>query len=180
MHKITTFTGQARHGWERMTPAFGMSRQQEMPPSSQSFRRPHGPPVPVTPSQALDPTTNVSFNVPFSSDLAGPEPTDILHSTPAAFQRWTFPEGTPEGTPVYRLPVHAENLDSLRKLCRKISDSSNGRIETTVTSTEPKKMESLHRKAQNLVTNVCISGDSDVVHKMKAKIYKETPIALVR
>lgn len=178
MHKITNFTGQARHGWERMTPTFGMSRpHQDM--ASHVFRRPPGPP-PITPSTPGDSTVNLSFNVPFSSNLAGPEPDEVLHSTPGAFQRWTFPEGTPEGTPIHKLPVHANNVDALRKLCRQISETSGGRIEATVTSSEPKAVASLQRRPQGLVTNVCISGDSEVVQKMRARILKETPIALVR
>ncbi|PGH18323.1 hypothetical protein AJ80_04501 [Polytolypa hystricis UAMH7299] len=178
MHKITNFTGQARHGWERMTPAFVMSRgpHQEIP-NSQPLRRPHGPP-PVTTPAGVDSTVNLSFNVPFSSNLAGPDPEDILHSSPGALQRWTFPEGTLEGTPTHRLPVHANNVDQLRKLCRHISESSSGRIEATVTSSEPKVVPSLQRRPQGLVTNVCISGDGETVHQMRAKILKETPIAL--
>ncbi|KAK2740538.1 hypothetical protein FQN57_006041 [Myotisia sp. PD_48] len=225
MHKISNFTGQARHGWERMTPAFGMSRpQQELPNSQQPFRRPPVPPQPsqqhpssgssssqqqqqqqqlqvpsttmspgtvidaaslatmgtppAPPPPRVDPIVNVSFNIPFSSNLAGPEPADILHSTPGAFQRWTFPEGTPEGSPIHRLPVHAHNVDTLRKLCRQISESSKGRIEAAVTSSEPKMVPSLQRRPHTLVTNVCISGEAELVAKMKSKIYRETPIVL--
>ncbi|EEH43095.1 uncharacterized protein PADG_07915 [Paracoccidioides brasiliensis Pb18] len=176
MHKITNFTGQARHGWERMTPAFGMSRpHQDM--SNQALRRPHGPP-PVTVPPGVDTTVTLSFNVPFSSTLAGPNPEDILHSSPGAFQRWTFPEETPEGTPIHKLPVHVSNLDALRKLCRSVSDSSHGRIEATVTSSEPKAVASLQRRPQGLVTNVCISGDGETVQQVRQNILKETPIAL--
>ncbi|OAX78418.1 hypothetical protein ACJ72_07275 [Emergomyces africanus] len=176
MHKITNFTGQARHGWERMTPTFGMSRpHQDM--SNQALRRPHGPP-PITVPPGVDTTVTLSFNVPFSSNLAGPDPEDILHSSPGAFQRWTFPEGTPEGTPIHKLPVHTNNLDALRKLCRNVSESSHGRIEATVTSSEPKAVASLQRRPQGLVTNVCISGDGETVQQVRQNILKETPIAL--
>lgn len=159
-----------------MTPTFGMSRpHQDM--SSHGFRRP-GPP-PIAPSTPGDSTVNLSFNVPFSASLAGPDPDEIIHSTPSSFERWTFPEGTPEGTPIHKLPVHANNVDALRKLCRQISETSGGRIEATVTSSEPKVVPSLQRRPQGLVTNVCISGDGDIVQNMRAKIFKETPIALV-
>lgn len=122
---------------------------------------------------------NISFNIPFSSNLPGPDPADILHSSPNAFQRWTFPEGTPEGTPTHRLPVHTQHVDSLRKLCRQMSESSGGRIEATVTSSEPKMASPMQRRHHGLVTNVCISGDAEMVQQMKARIYRETPIVLV-
>ncbi|KAM5476015.1 hypothetical protein MauCBS54593_000698 [Microsporum audouinii] len=236
MHKISNFTGQARHGWERMTPTFGMSRPQQDAPNTQ-YRRPQGPgqPPPQQPhhqqhpshhqqpqhqqhqhqhqhqqhqqhqhqhqpsqSASPDPTSgastpagtvlsaasveqpmiNISFNIPFSSNLPGPDPADILHSSPNAFQRWTFPEGTPEGTPIHRLPVHTQHVDSLRKLCRQMSESSGGLIEATVTSSELKMASSMQRRHHGLVTNVCISGEADLVRQMRAKIYKETPIVL--
>jgi hypothetical protein len=178
MHKISNFTGQARHGWERMTPAFGMSRPQTDMTNSQSLRRPPGAP-PTTPPSGGDSTVNLSFNVPFSSNLAGPDIEDVLHSSPGSLQRWTFPDGTAEGTPIHKLPVHASNVEALRRLCRQIGESSSGRIEATVTSSEPKAVQSLQRRPQGLVTNVCISGDGETVHKMRAKILNETPIALV-
>ncbi|PLN83669.1 hypothetical protein BDW42DRAFT_192109 [Aspergillus taichungensis] len=176
MHKISNFTGQARHGWERMTPTFGMSRP-HADMTSHSLRRPHGAP-PMTPPTGIDPTVNLSFNVPFSSTLSGPDADDVLHATPGALHRWSFPEGTPEGTPVHNLPVHTSNVETLRKLCRQITESSNGRIEASVSSSEPKTVPSLQRRPQGLVTNVCITGDGETVRKMRAKILNETPILL--
>ncbi|KAJ5679202.1 hypothetical protein N7462_007446 [Penicillium macrosclerotiorum] len=173
MHKISNFTGQARHGWERMTPTFGMSR----PHTDMAFRRPHGAP-PMTPPTSIDPTVNLSFNVPFSSTLAGPDVDDVLHASPNALQRWTFPEATPEGTPVHQLPVHTSNVEGLRRLCRQITESSGGRIEATLTSSEPKAVPSLQRRPNGLVTNVCVTGDGETVRKMRAKILNDTPIML--
>ena len=141
------------------------------------MRRPH--PANGHSSPAVDSIVNLSFNVPFASTLSGPEIEDVLHSSPGAFQRWTFQPGTPEGTPVHKLQVHAQNVETLRRLCRQISETSGGRIEATVTSSEPKTAQSIHRKSQGLVTNVCISGESEMVHKMRAKILNETPISLV-
>ncbi|KAL6237346.1 hypothetical protein BDW75DRAFT_228844 [Aspergillus navahoensis] len=176
MHKITNFTGQARHGWERMTPTFGMSRPHaEM--ASHSLRRPHGAP-PMTPPTGIDPTVNLSFNVPFSSTLSGPDVDDVLHASPKALQRWSFPEGTPEGTPIHQLPVHTSNVEALRILCRQITESSNGRVEALVSSSEPKTVPSLQRRPQGLATNVCITGDGETVRKMRAKILNDTPILL--
>lgn len=177
MHKISNFTGQARHGWERMTPTFGMSRpHSDM--ASHSLRRPHGAP-PMTPPTGIDPTVNLSFNVPFSSTLGGPDVDDVLHASPGALQRWTFPEGTLEGTPVHNLPVHTSNVEALRRLCRQITESSNGRIEAVVFGSEPKSVASLQRRPQGLVTNVCITGEGETVRKMRARILNETPILLV-
>lgn len=126
--------------------------------------------------------------MPFSSTLAGPDREEIIHATPDALRRWCFPEGTPEGTPTYHLPAHTENVEHLRRLCAAITESSNGRIEATVTSSEPKSNTaatvvpsplSVQRRPRGLITNVCISGDGETVHAMRAKILKETPIALV-
>jgi hypothetical protein len=178
MHKISNFTGQARHGWERMTPAFGMSRPHTDISTASPLRRPHGAP-PLTPPTAVDPTVNLSFNVPFSSSLAGPDVEDVLHASPGALPRWTFPEGSPAGTPIHKLPVHSSNVEALRRMCRHASENNGGRIEATVTSSEPKALPSLQRRPQGLVTNVCLSGDGETVRKMRAKILNETPISLV-
>lgn len=181
MHKITNFTGQARHGWDRMTPAaFGMSRPHADVSASQQLRRPVGPPAGASQNSG-DSTVNLAFNIPFASNLPGPEVEDILHSSSGpALQRWTFPVGTAEGTPLHKLPVHANNIEALRKLCRQISEQSGGRLEASVTSSELKAAQSLQRRPSGQVTNVCISGDGDLVHKMRARILNETPISLVR
>lgn len=160
-----------------MTPTFGMSRP-HADITSQSLRRPHGAP-PMTPPTAIDPVVNLSFNVPFSSTLAGPDVEDVLHANPGALQRWSFAEGTPEGTPVHKLPIHVSNVEALRRLCRQITEASGGRVEASVTSSEPKSVPSLQRRPQGLVTNVCVTGDGDTVRKMRGKILNETPILLV-
>lgn len=161
-----------------MTPSFGMSRPHTDSLASHSLRRPHGAP-PMTPPTGIDPTVNLSFNVPFSSTLAGPDVDDVLHASPSALQRWSFPEGTPEGTPIHNLPVHTSNVESLRRLCRQITETSNGRVEATLTSSEPKAVPSLQRRPQGLVTNVCITGEGETVRKMRARVLNETPILLV-
>lgn len=181
MHKISNFTGQARHGWERMTPAaFGMSRFNQDMSTPQPLRRPQGSPG-VGPPSSADASTpvNLSFNVPFASNLAGPDPEDVLHSSPGAFLRWTFPPDSEEELPIHKLSVHVQNEERLRSLCSYISEQSGGRIQATVTSSEPKAGPVLHRRSQGLVTNVCISGDGDLVYKMRAKVLNETPIMMV-
>jgi hypothetical protein len=183
---ISNFTGTARHGWEKMTPAaFGMSRPTppngDGPIPSTTNKRPMTS-SPQTPSTPGDGVLHLSFNVPFSSNLAGPDGDDILHATPGALERWLHPEGTPEGAPVHKLPVHARNLENLRRLCREICDSTDGgrRLEAAVTSSEPKPIPTLQRRQpKGLVTNVCLSGDADTVMRMRGRILKETPLAMV-
>ena len=137
-----------------------------------------GPPIsPMTPT---DSTVHLSFNVPFSSNLPGPDPAEILHASPKAIERWTFPEGTEEGTPLHELPVHHGNVEQLRRMCRVISESRTGRIEATVTSCEPKTIPLLLRPMKGLITNVCLSGDADSVQKTRAKVLNESPIMLVQ
>ena len=149
-------------------------------PTNQAIKRPtNGQPIsPLTP---VDATVNLSFNVPFASSLTGPEVDEILHASPKALERWTFPDGTEENTPIHKLPVHQSNVEQLRRQCRVLSEGSQGRMEATVVSTEPKAVPNLQRQQmKGLVTNVCVSGDAETVYKMRAKILNETPIALVR
>lgn len=147
---------------------------------AQPVKRPIPAGSPISPLTPTDSLVNLSFNVPFSSSLAGPDPEEILHASPDALRRWTFPEGTEEGTEIHKLPVHANNVEQLRKLCRILSEGSVGRVEATVTSSVPNPTAALQRRPlKGLVTNVCVSGDADTVHKIRAKILNETPIALV-
>jgi hypothetical protein len=190
MHKISNFTGQARHGWEKMTPSmgFGMSRphQQDMSATPPPLRKPM--PGSSMPGAVMGPNptmpgghlVNISFNVPFNSNLPGPDKEDVLYSSLGAFQKWTHPDGTGDDVPVHALPVHTRNVENLRSLCKQVSDGSGDRLHATVTSSKPKPVPGMQRGPLTaLVTNVCISGDSEVVHKMRQKILNETPITLV-
>jgi len=184
MQRFSNITGQARHGLEKMTPAGLMrqSNQMDMAINQQPIKRSsmnNGQPIsPLTP---VDSMVNLSFNVPFASNLTGPDVGEILHASPKAIEKWTFPEGTEEDTPIHKLPVHHGNVEQLRRLCRVLTEGSQGRMEATVVSTEPKPVPALQRRPlKGLVTNVCVSGDAETVHKMRAKILNETPIALVR
>jgi hypothetical protein len=190
MHKISNLTGSARLGWEKMTPsALGMSSRPNNASNvnggdtstSTAVKRPLAG-NPVHPTTPLDNIVNLSFNVPFSSNLAGPDPEDILYASPGAIDRWLHPEGTEEDTPTHKLPVHAENVENLRALCREVSeDDRASRVEATVTSSEPKPIPALQRRPmKGLVTNVCLSGDADTVHQLRGRILNETPVALVR
>lgn len=187
MHKISNFTGQARH---LMTPSmgFGMSsrphpNQPDLslgpPPPQQQAKRAFASPAPnaAVPGHPI----NLSFNVPFNSNLSGPEKEDVLYSSVNAFQKWTHPDGAADDTPNHALPVHTRHVEILRTLCREMSENSGERVHATVTSSKPKPMTGMQRGPLTaLVTNVCISGDSEVVHKFRAKILNETPITLVR
>ncbi len=183
MHKISNFTGQARHGmWERMAPAGfgGMSRMHQDMANPQPLRRPPQPSPSVAPQPASDGSpVNLSFNIPFSYGLAGPEKEEILHASPGASQRWTSPAGAAEDAPTHKLPVHVQNEERLRTLCQYLSDQTGGRVQATVSSSEPKTGPALHRKSQSLVTNVCVSGDADLVYKIRARVLNETPIMMV-
>ena len=184
MQKLSNFTGQARHGWEKMTPAaFGMGRQ-HLDNNSHSAHPPVKRSLATAPLNALnqgDGMYTISFNVPFSSNLAGPDPNEIIHASPDAFEKWTHPDGTPEGTPIHKLPVHARNVENLRTACKLMGETSPGRVtQAAVTSTETRQTSSINRgQPKGLVTNVCISGLKAEVPKLRAKLLNETPIALV-
>ncbi|KZM21532.1 uncharacterized protein EKO05_0000717 [Ascochyta rabiei] len=180
MHKISNFTGQARHGWEKMTPSAGFpfSRSNHEMPVTASIKR---PPTATSAPPVIPPGTqvNLSFNVPFSSNLAGPDPDDMMWASPGAKARWTMPEGTAEATPTHKLPVHAQNVDNLRALCRDVSEQTEGRVSATVVSAESKPLPGLQRgPLRALVTNVCLSGELEIVNSMRCKILNSTPISL--
>ncbi len=183
MQRFSNITGQARHGLEKMTPAGLMSsRPNQMDlPIVQPIKRPSlTNSQPITPLTPVDTVVNLSFNVPFASSLIGPDVEEILHASPKALERWTFPEDTDEEAPIHKLPVHHQNVEQLRRFCRVLTEGNPGRMEATVTSAEPKSIPALQRRPlKGLVTNVCVSGDAETVHKMRAKILNETPIALV-
>lgn len=179
MHKISNFTGAARHGWEKMSPSMGFGTRPHnqipvTPPPKQSLSAASLPPSPAPGS-----FVNLSFNVPFSSNLAGPEIDDVIYASPGAFHRWTHPQGTGSETPNHKLPVHAQNIENLRKLCRELTDHSGGQLQATVVSAEPKPIPGLQRgPLKALITNVCLSGETELVHQIRGQILKETPILL--
>ena len=132
-------------------------------------------PNPAVPGHLI----NLSFNVPFNSNLPGPDRDEILYSSLNATQKWTHPEGSAEDTPNHALPVHTRNVEILRSLCKQMSDGSGGSIHATVTSSKPKPVPGMPRGPLSaLATNVCISGDAEMVHKLRAKILCETPVTL--
>ena len=118
--------------------------------------------------------------MPFSSNLAGPDPDDNMWASPGAKARWTHPEGTADATPTHKLPVHAQNVDNLRNLCREVSEQTEGRVSANVTSAESKPLPGLQRgPLRALVTNVCLSGELEIVNSMRCRILNSTPISLV-
>lgn len=130
-----------------------------------------GPP-PIAPPPVADGPIHYSFNVPFASDLAGPNTEDILHATTDAVLRWTHPEEAPDDVPVHELPVHAMNLAQLRQLCREITSNSLP-IEAHVISATPKIV-------RGHVTTVCLSGAAELVQQTRETILNHTPLSLVR
>jgi hypothetical protein len=161
-----------RHWSERMGPGFGMSRpNMNMTAITPQHKGINGSSPILSPTSAETPI-HYSFNVPFASDLAGPNVEDILYATSGAVERWTHPADAPDDVPIYELPVHAQNVTNLRKLCKDLT-SGPLPIEAYVKSSEPKRV-----KGQ--VTNVCLSGSPELVHKSRETILNDTPLALVR
>ncbi|CAK7199964.1 hypothetical protein SEUCBS139899_002652 [Sporothrix eucalyptigena] len=167
-----------RHWSERMSPNFGMSNR---PPNMP------GPGMNNLPKLAHNGAANASatslnqagmamsgpifysFNIDYSSDLAGPDTEDILHATTDAVLSWTHPEDAPDDVPVHELPVHARNLGNLRNLCARLA--SQNEIEATITSTVPKN-------AKTQVTTVCLVGAHESVYHARETILNETPLSL--
>lgn len=194
MHKIPGF-GAARHGFDKVTPSmpFGSQRQQpDMGPAhAMSANKPRdaasnsGPASLSRQSSGPRPgqQLSLSFNVPFSSNVPGPEPADVIHATPGAFHRWTHQDDDPAASAaVHQLPIHTANMDNLRTLCKSMSDMSEGRLQASVTCSEPKQIPGLPLggSLRSLVTNVCLAGEPDAVKRMRCRILHETPISLVR
>ncbi|KAF2861612.1 hypothetical protein K470DRAFT_230146 [Piedraia hortae CBS 480.64] len=119
---------------------------------------------------------HVSFNVPFNSNLAGPEKEDVLYSSRGAFHRWTHPDGA-EDQPAHALPVHRNNVERLRFLCQELSGEN---LTATTTSSKPKPVPGMQLRGPltALVTNVCLSGSEEVVRETRAKILQKMPITL--
>jgi hypothetical protein len=92
--------------------------------------------------------------------------------------RWTHGEGKPEDTPVHELPVHVQHVSELRAMCAEMMDQSQGRILAKVTASEPKPIAGFQR-ARSFVTNVCLSGEMELVSGARCRILTESPISLV-
>lgn len=154
---------------ERMGPAFGS--RPNLAVMQQHHKLNQQGVSPIMPPPMGDSVIHHAFNVPFASDLVGPDTEDILHATTDAVLRWTHPAEAPDDVPVHDLPVHAENLARLRKMCKDITTNSL-HIEAYVISANPK-----HLKGQ--VTTVCLSGLLDLVWQTRERILNETPLSLV-
>lgn len=162
-----------RHWPERMSPNFGMSRSNMGMPVGNPHAKvtPQGAP-PVSAAHVSDGPIHYAFNVPFASELAGPDTEDILYASPDGVMRWTHPEDVPDDVPVHELPVHAQNLANLRAFCTDITQRPTLAIEATVICETPSKL-------QGMVTTVCLSGTADLVYKTREKILNDTPLSLV-
>ena len=175
-----------RNWSERMSPNFNMGSRQPQPPMPpmmphhhhphpqqppQHKVTPHGVP-PIAQPPPMNTPVHYSFNVPFASDLAGPNTEDILHATTDAVLRWTHPETAPDDVPIHELPVHAQNLANLRQTCKEIT-GSNLEIEAHVVTTLPKNV-----KGQ--VTTVYLAGGAELVYKTRDLVLNSIPLSLVR
>jgi hypothetical protein len=161
-----------RHWPERMSPNFGMSRSNMgMPIINPHQKVVHPGPPPIAAPHPPDGPISYSFNVPFASDLAGPDTEDILHATADAVLRWTHPEDAPDDVPVHELPIHAQNLAQLRKYCKDITQQSAGALEAHVISTTPKN-------SRSQVTTVCLAGPAQLVYQTREHILNDTPLSL--
>ena len=155
-----------RHWSERMNPAnFGLGgRQPNMPGMmAGAMNKPMtGPPS--------DAPIYYGFNVPFASDLAGPNVEDILHATRDAVLRWTHPVEAPADVPIFDLPVHAQNLERLRKMCEGLSNGPlpiEGQVFTAVS------------EKKELTTTVVLSGSPELVYKSRETILNDLPHSMV-
>ncbi|EEY14636.1 KH domain-containing protein [Verticillium alfalfae VaMs.102] len=159
-----------RHWSERMSPNFGMGRP-NMPVNPMNPRRDtmSQQAASIAMQQPLDapsPIVHYAFNVPFASDLAGPNTEDILHSTKDAVMRWTHSVDAPDDVQVHELPVHTQNLAHLRKTCKDITNGPFS-IEAHVVSTTPKNAKG------SQVTTVCLSGSQEMVQKTREMILND-------
>lgn len=127
----------------------------------------------MTGPQQADGPIFYSFNIPLSSDLAGPDTEDILHATTDAVLRWTHPEDAPDDVPVYELPVHAQNLANLRNLCKEIINQNRSLVDAHVISTVP-------NNSRSQVVTVCLHGPPELVYHARETILNKTPLTLVR
>lgn len=94
--------------------------------------------------------------------------------------RWTQPSIGDEPALTHKLPVHTGNVERLRDLCQQMSESSDGRVLATITSSEPRAVPGLQRGPSKApVTNVVLSGEPDLVRRMRARVFSDTPIVLV-
>ncbi|KIH90141.1 hypothetical protein SPBR_00117 [Sporothrix brasiliensis 5110] len=167
-----------RHWSDRINPNFSMSnRPPNMPGPAmnplQKLAHQGAANASATSLNQVGMTVNTpvfyAFNVPFASDLAGPDTEDILHATKDAVLRWTHPDSAPDDVPVHELPVHANNLADLGNLCDQLA--AKNEIEANIITSVPKN-------AKSQVTTVCLVGAPDSVYRAHETILNETPLAL--
>lgn len=168
-----------RHWSERMSPNFGIARP-PMPPMPPMNPHPknaaqHGPPISMP--HANDSVVHYAFNVPLASDVAGPDTEDIVYATYDAVIRWTHPNDAPDEVQVHELPVHAQNLLNLQRLCRGLSEGPLP-IEAHVLCTIPEPVAGSTRERQTVT--VCLSGPPELVNKSRETILNGIPISMVR
>ena len=184
MHKLSNFTGQARHGWESLKPgmSFGNRSHSEGPMSQPPLKRPAmggNAMAGNSASPGPQPGSHIalSFPVPINTSLAGPEAEEVLFATAGAHARWVHQD---DNLPVDQLPVHQQQVKRLLTLCNSISDLTGQRVIAEHKSDFPKPVAGLQRTQLKVpVHAVCLHGEVEAVNKMRAKILNEMPISLV-
>ncbi|KAI1816913.1 hypothetical protein GGS20DRAFT_575150 [Poronia punctata] len=172
MQKLAANMGMRHWGDRIQSPNFGMSSRPNMNMTPLNPHQKTGAPgaPPLSPAPAVDTTIHLAFNVPFASDLAGPNTEEILHATGNSVLRWTHPGDAPDDIPIYELPIHNQNIANLKSLCHNITVGPLP-IEASVVLSIPKQ-----NKRQ--VVTVMLSGSPELVHKSREIILKDTPLAL--
>ncbi|KAL7268728.1 hypothetical protein RUND412_008638 [Rhizina undulata] len=138
-------------------------------PLSPNASRPPGP---------LDPfdVVNYCFAVPFSH-IPGPNPDDIILETPGAREKWFHPPDAPKDTPPWKLPVHRENSEALKKLCKEISDNPEYDCKAVAIVTE-QNPHAFSQKRKGLATSVWLGGEPNCVLNMRSLILKSSNVAM--
>jgi hypothetical protein len=179
MHKLTTFAGGVRHGWDSMP--FGVNRSQQHHDLARSNAAAYQRPSPV--HQQLPHTAPISwcFKVPFNNTLAGPEPSHIVYASKGARERWTHPAGQSD-IPTHRLPVHLEHIEALRSICSRIKTDLG--VEATVAVGRATSLALVPgiqpTPTNNVVANVCLHGrDYDTVRRAREVVLNQSPITMV-
>ena len=162
-----------RQWGERIGPNFVMGRPNPNVPMNMNAHPKNAPQAgpPLSSPHAADATIHCSFQVPFASDLAGPNTEDILHATTDAVLRWTHPEDAADDVPVHELPVHVQGVSTLTRLCQDLT-SGPLPIEAYVSTTPAGNGKG------GQVTTICLSGSPDLVYKSREAIFNDTPIAM--
>ncbi len=165
-----------RHWSERMSPNFGISRgpnNMGMPGVGPHPKVTSQGAAPITAPQVADTPIHYSLQRSVRLRPCGPNTEDILHATTDASScGGRTREDAADDVPVFELPVHAQNLALLCKLCKDITQSPlchRGSCHLDQPQARP-------RTGHHRVSLGC----SELVHKTRETIFlNDTPLALL-